>query len=680
MTIFRMQFGIWMKAVMIVTIIMLQAVCLTFGKTSHTSVYTNTYDTLDRISLMFEVRYDQDNFFDIKNHPVFKRSTERFLFSTENELPEGMTFSEEGTISWNPTAEEFNQLKTHPLSYDFYAYSREGNYIIGQIRIIGIGDVVETDESDSIEKKPISSVPAAVPSNVTATSETTRNISTDSLTIILPQGKSWNRRKEGESFEINFDVKGGTGSYKFELLEPEFLMHNLDRYGTFKWTPDMDFVSNDEEIKSIILKIRTFDSDDHQDIVTVPIYVENVNRPPVVNELPTFYIQFNKPNTYNLKKDRLVFDPDGDSIIFRPVLKELPQGMRMSPAGEITWKPSRRQFNYLRANPLYLSFTVEDYPGGAKTIGQIKIEVSQEDLPPQITMIPNKEEFDIKEDEELHITFFVTDPNGEDDLLSFGFVTESSEIKKEALRKNGDWQYEFSWTPGYDFIKEVGKSDEVNISFYAIDKESNRIEKNIVVKVTDMENLLEKDRILYDQYRSVLEKAWSLILQLNEKEKELEKKYKLAKKGKKNRAITTAGLGALTGLSPVIFLNNPDGQKIAAGLGGTATATIGTLEASSVLGESPSDIMRDLNYVSQKRNDLLIYGTVFASKYAIPITRRERSFQSDLRSLSIHLNLKDIAKLELDAAWENPKDATAKNIRKIFKDFNPDPRFEEYYK
>ena len=176
------------------------------------------------------------------------------------------------------------------------------------------------------------------------------------------------------------------------------------------------------------------------------------------------------------------------------------------------------------------------------------------------------------------------------------------------------------------------------------------------------------------------ERAWDMISQLNNKEKELERKYKNAKKGKKNRAISTASLGALTGLSPIIFMENPDGQKVAAGLGGTATATIGTLEASNVIGEPPSDIMRDLNYVSQKRNDLLVYGNVFASKYALPLSKRDRSFQSDLRSLSIHLNLKDVAKLDLDAAWENPKDATGRNIKKVFKDFNEDPRFEENYK
>ena len=122
-----------------------------------------------------------------------------------------------------------------------------------------------------------------------------------------------------------------------------------------------------------------------------------------------------------------------------------------------------------------------------------------------------------------------------------------------------------------------------------------------------------------------------------------------------------------------------DAQRWVTGLGGTATATLGTLEASNVIGEPPSDIMQKLNYVSQKRNDLIVYGNVFASKYALPLSRRGGSFQTDLRSLSIHLNLKDVAKLELDSTWENSKKPTDKNIKKEFKDFNPDPRFTEDY-
>ncbi len=631
-------------------------------------------DTLEKVSMMFEVKYNEANSMDIQKHPVLRRSSEKFEFKNDQELPAGLLLSEEGTVSWSPDAEQFKKLKAEPYLMHFHAVSAGGNYIVGEIRCIALGEIpMDTIAMDSVE------IPVRNEAEDIQAFDEPVNQNLEPISLIFEKRHNWDTKNEGETFNIEFSATGGSGNYKFELIQPEFLMENLDQYGTFSWTPGFDFVSATEKVKSVMLKIKVFDTERNEYYESIPIYVNHVNRPPIVNEIPTFYIQYNKENTYHLKKDGLIYDPDGDSIIFKPVLKELPQGGTLSMDGIIQWKPSRSQVNYLRENPIYLSFTVEDYPDGERSLGQIKIEVSQVDLPPEIVMVPNKERFEINENEELNLNFFISDPNGPMDLLTFGFVTENSSIPSDSLIKKDDWQYEFKWTPGYDFIKQEGEKNEFDISFFAIDKESNRTQKNILVTVVDTENILEKDRILYDQYRTVLERAFDMITQLNEKEKELEKKYKQAKNGKKKRAISTASLGALTGLSPVIFINNPDGQKVAAGLGGTATATIGTLEASNVIGEPPSDIMRDLNYVSQKRNDLLVYGNVFASKYALPISRREKGYQSDLRSLTIQLNLKDTAKLDLDATWENSKAATARNIKKIFKDFNQDERFEKNY-
>ena len=600
-----------------------------------------------------------------------KKHSEKFQFSTATQLPDGLLFSNEGMLTWSPTSTQFNKLKEQIILIDFYGISSSDNFIIGQIRVIGNGEIItepvtmKSDSSDAI----LSAV-------VVEDEKMEEEPKYDPISIQIPNKNNWDTKNEGESFSFKLEAIGGSGDYKFELLEPDNLMGNLDQYGNFKWTPNFDNTSREEHTKSTLLKIKVFDRDGNDDIKSLPIYVKHINRPPVVNELPTFYIRYNSQNTYQLNKEGLAYDPDGDSIIFNPVLKELPQGMTMNNKGEIKWKPSNRQFNFLQKNPMYLSFTVEDYPDGAKTIGQIRIDVSQADLAPQITMIPNKENFEIKENEELQLNFFIIDPNGEDDLLSFGFVSENGEIEDESLVKKKDGQYEFSWIPGYDFIKEKGKHEEFSLNFFAIDKEANRTEKVVHVTVEDLENLLEKDRVLYDQYRTVLERSWDMIVQLNEKEDQFEKEYKTAKKGKKNRSILTAGLGGLTGLATII---DGDAQKWVTGIGGTATATLGTLEASDVIGEPPSDIMQKLNYVSQKRNDLVVYGNVFASKYALPLSRREGSYQSDLRSLSIHLNLKDIAKLELDSTWENSKKPSDRNIKKEFKDFNPDPRFAKNY-
>jgi hypothetical protein len=626
-------------------------------------------DTVQNVNMMFFVQHGRDNTMDLYNHPVFKNIGADFAFVPSGPLPDGFLLSEEGILSWSPSAAQFAQLQKEAGKVGFVASSLTGTqFVAGEIRIVAEGQLTEPLVETSVEQPDV--VVEDPEADTTAVP----------LAFHLPDREGWDFKKEGESFSFELIPSGGSGNYTFELISPAFLMSNLDKYGQFSWTPPFDFVQREEEMKDQALKIKLFDDAGNDTIRTVVLHIQHVNRPPEVNPLPVFYIQYDKSNTYNLKETGLIEDPDGDSIIFRPVLKELPQNMQLGAAGIITWKPSVSQFHKLRSNPLELTFTVEDYPAGLKSIGQLRVLVSQQDLPPQVTMVPNQETFEIEEDQTLKLNFFVSDPNGVEDLLAFSFVSENSFLTNENLVKQDEGHYAFEWTPGYDFIQEEGGKDIFNINFFAIDKENNRTEKTVEVTVNDTENLLEKDRILYDQYRTTLERAWDLIKQLDEKESELEKEYKRAKNGKKNRAIGTASVGALTGLSPVVFMENPSGQKVLAGVGGTATATIGTLEASNVIGESPSDVMRSLSSVAQKKNDLLVYGNIFASKYALPLDRRDKGFANDLKSLTIQLNLKDIHQLQLDAGWENPDDASDKNIRKVFKDFNPDPRFVEHYK
>lgn len=661
------RFYSYIKNFVFLWIVLLSIQVISFGSPNVLENNLAKLDTLEKVSMMFMVEHGKLNSFDIKSHPAFKKYEEAFQFHSSTELLEGLQLSIDGVLAWSPSTEQFNTLKNHAFLIDFNAKSSTNdNIIIGQIRVIGQGELTVVEEATTTKESidPISS-------------EEDDNRIVAPISIHLPTSNNWDETKEGDSFSFELKATGGSGEYKFELIEPSELMEYLDQYGNFKWTPDFEFTSLQEKTKTIFLNIKAFDTSGNNGFATIPLYIHHVNRPPVVHELPTFYVQFNGKNKYELNKKGLIYDPDGDSIIFKPVLKELPQGGKLSEKGEITWEPSKKQFNFLSQNPMYLSFIVEDLPEGAKTMGQVLIEVSQADLPPLIAMIPSKETFEIKENEELQLNFFITDPNGEDDLSSFGFVSENRAIGDDALVEKNKWQYEFSWTPGFDFVKEKDKNGGFNISFYVVDKESNRTEKTIEVIVQDTENLLEKDRILYDQYRTVLERAWDMIIQLNEKETVFDKEYKKAKTGKKNRAIVTASLGGITGLSALIDGN---GQKAVSAIGGTATATLGTLEASNVIGEPPAEVMQKLTYVSQKRNDLLVYGNVFASKYALPISRRESSFQNDLSNLSIHLNLKDVAKLELDSSWENSKKPTDRNIKKVYKDFNPDTRFEEDYK
>jgi hypothetical protein len=316
---------------------------------------------------------------------------------------------------------------------------------------------------------------------------------------------------------------------------------------------------------------------------------------------------------------------------------------------------------------------VEDQPYKAQMEGTIRIQASEVDLPPEISVVPNESKFVISEDETLNLKFYLSDPNGEDDNMAFDFVSENSGVPKSALVKNDPIQYEFVWSPGYDFFTEPGDSGSFNIVFFVMDKTNHRNEKKIKVTVNDAENLVEKDRLLYSQYRTGLVRVWELLEELKEKEKELRKKYDKAKKGKTSRAVTSASLGAVTGLSPV-FLEG-DTQKLTSGLGGTASMTLGTLEASNVIGTAPSDIMEQLSFVVQKMNELQVQGDIFAAKYALSISRRGSDFSSELKKLIELTNMKNLPKLGLDSNWNTNKQASDKNIKKTFKDFNPN---EEY--
>ena len=142
------------------------------------------------------------------------------------------------------------------------------------------------------------------------------------------------------------------------------------------------------------------------------------------------------------------------------------------------------------------------------------------------------------------------------------------------------------------------------------------------IKVLDSENLEEKDKTMYQKYRNALIQAKILIDELDENRKVLNKAYKQAKKGKKNRAMLNAGLGATTGLSPVTLNTEP--SKIVSAVGGTTVLTLGTLEATEVVGKSKNDILDKMKTNIEIRNQLQIEGDNLARKYALKSSRREK--------------------------------------------------------
>lgn len=483
--------------------------------------------------------------------------------------------------------------------------------------------------------------------------------------ILLPEGQNWNVVEEGKQLQFKVSVQDSVAVKRFLLAGTNGFNMIVDTIGNFSWTPDFDMVDRLERTREVSVIIEAEQVNGNRVRQPITFKVTHVNRPPVAEALPVFYVKQSSGNTYQISSD-FVNDPDGDPIVFKPYQNQLPEGVQMSSSGLIAWAPSKNQFNGLKTNPLYIEFVAQDQPEKAEVRGKIRVAQTQLDLPPEILLVPGDSAYEIKEDGLLNIKIYMSDPNGDDNISDGGFVASDSRIAATTLKENTKQQAEFTWTPGYKFVDEAEKFRYVDLTFYVLDKSSNRIQKKVKVKVDDAENLDEKDKLNYTKYRNSLIAAKNLIDQLDDNHDLLTKLYKQAKKGKKQRAIVNASLGATTGLSPVIL--NPDQSKVVSGIGGTTVLTLGTLEATEVIGKSKSDILDKMKVNVEIRNQLQVEGDNFARKYALKSARRQKEFDADREKLLPIINNQKLVLLELDATQRN-RNPENKEIKKTFPDF-----------
>jgi hypothetical protein len=176
--------------------------------------------------------------------------------------------------------------------------------------------------------------------------------------------------------------------------------------------------------------------------------------------------------------------------------------------------------------------------------------------------------------------------------------------------------------------------------------------------------------LLFQKYKNLLLTAKSLIERLDENHEVLSKTLKQAKKGKKNRAILNASLGATTGLSPVVLSNDPNSYKAVSAIGGTTVLTLGTLEATEVIGKSKNEILDKLKINVEIRNQLQLEGDNFARKYALKSARRDKSFDADRDKLLPIINNQKLETLELSAALPAYPKYDNEEIKKTFADFS----------
>jgi hypothetical protein len=487
--------------------------------------------------------------------------------------------------------------------------------------------------------------------------------------IILPDSIGWNQLREGTLAVLKFEAYPKENFQGFSFSMDEDMQRSgatVDSLGYFRWTPPYTLVNRIEKVRELSATLTALWKDGTRVRKNISFTVSHVNRPPVAEELPVFYVKMGVRNTYNISTD-YVYDPDDDPIVFKPIPSLMPEGATLSAQGTFTWSPSRTQFNSLKNNPLFVEFIVQDQPFKAETRGRLRIAQTQLDLPPEIQIVPGDSVFQLRENETLSLKIYVSDPNGEDDVRTVEFVASDNQIPPSALRSNTPLQYEFIWTPGYDFVSDVQKQLTVDVIFFALDKTGNRSQRKITLRVLDTENQEEKDALQYAKYRMQLVNALDLLMVLDQNQKKLNEEYKKAKKGKKKRSVVNASLGAVTGFSPVVF--ETDQAKVVSAVGGTTVLTLNTLEATEVIGKSKEEIMDRIKINIDIRNKVQSGADEFARKYNQKSARRSLEFEKDIDKLRAILNDQRLVLLELDAFRKNEPAYSDRELKKAFVDF-----------
>ncbi|MBC7891283.1 MAG: hypothetical protein H7Y12_03645 [Sphingobacteriaceae bacterium] len=494
-----------------------------------------------------------------------------------------------------------------------------------------------------------------------------------SLLLKFPESQAWNVVEEGKSIQFSVQASGDSARIAtFGLLDGKLEGMLLDSLGEFSWTPDYTLVDRvaGSKLVQVVFEARTPGGQR----VTRPVEfrVLHVNRAPKAGELKPCYVQYNTVNNCQIDPN-VVLDEDKDPLVFIPIPDQMPEGAKLSAQGELTWKPSLTQFNRLKTSPMWMEFWVEDQPAKTRTKGRMKLDVTQQDLPPELSVVPNIQTMKVRENATINLAFYLNDPNGESDLETMGFLSDNPNVPRPALKRNANTQYEFTWQPGYGFVNDPLDSLAFTLTFFVLDKTGKRDEQKVAITVVNTINEREKDLQLFNVYRTGLVRAWELIEQLDEKQETLKDTYNRARKGKRHRSIINAGMGAMTGLSPVV-LSNTQQSKLFSTIGGTTVLTVGTLEATEVIGKSIKDVLDRLNYVIQKKNELQTKGDIFARKYNLKSARRKQDFARDLDDFVSTMNVSGLVALELDAGWQQKHKATDTRLEKTFKDYS---RFEE---
>ncbi|MBL7852736.1 MAG: hypothetical protein JNN04_17660 [Cyclobacteriaceae bacterium] len=482
--------------------------------------------------------------------------------------------------------------------------------------------------------------------------------------LILPDPSGWAQVEEGRALAFDVKLSEPVAVVKYSLEGSAGLGMTMDSTGHFSWIPDYDLVDRLTLQKEFNVIFQATLPDGKRLRHPATFKVTHVNRPPVTEELPVFYVKQGTLNTYQMNTV-YVFDPDGDPIVVRPREATMPEGATLTSLGQLQWTPSRTQFNSLKNNPVTIEVIVQDQPGKLESVAKIIVKQTQLDLPPNLFLVPADSLYTIRENEVVYIKIYVADPNGEESIEQVDFVSSDVTIPRSVLKENSITQREFAWQPGYDYVDDLAGEKEVTFTFFVMDKSNNRAQRKIRIVVKDTENVELKDKVLTQKYTQSITSAYHLLMLLDQNFETLDKAYKKARKGKKNRTILNASLGAITGLSPIVLPTEQ--SKTVSVVGGTSVLTLNSLEAGQVIGKNAQEYQNQIKTNRDLRNQLQLKGNYFARKYALKSNRRGQEFELDRDDLARLINSDGVASLKLPA--EVQKAPSSDEIRKVFPDY-----------
>src|SRR5690349_14637509 len=141
--------------------------------------------------------------------------------------------------------------------------------------------------------------------------------------LIFPPGEDWKTPYEGE--ELSFHVGVDSIGAKLSAHAGRDIGFTMDSLGNFSWKAPYGLVDRFQKQDDWTIQFRAEWPNGKKISKEVMFMVQHRNRPPVVEDLPIFYVKQAQKNEYQIPLD-LVSDPDSDPLVCRSVPSTLPEG------------------------------------------------------------------------------------------------------------------------------------------------------------------------------------------------------------------------------------------------------------------------------------------------------------------------------------------------------------------